>query len=205
MERDDADLGETIAGILALLNELDPFGFFEWDEGHPPDEYMSEAVSIYKCLREAGSIDVEDVDRIWNQWFMEPATGLKSREAVAGLVNRVNDLYRETGRGTSKSRGVSERKGGELASSIVGLTALLNKLDPYGLFAADPEAPQDVYLEEVVSLYGRLRFTGQISIDYLDQVWNRWYMEPMTGLKPDEEIAGFVNRVNALYGRPQPG
>lgn len=98
-----------------------------------------------------------------------------------------------------------ERDEADLGSTIAGILALLNELDPFDIFAADTGAPPDVYLEEVVDLYGRLRVTGRISIDYLDQVWNRWYMEPMTGLKPDAEIAEFVNRVNALYGRPQPG
>lgn len=91
---DDSTL-RTVKHVLALLNELDPYGLEPGlPDGAPEDEYDLEAAPIAQILTTYGAITVEQVDTIWLKWFSEPLTAAvgpgETKQFVASL-NRLVD------------------------------------------------------------------------------------------------------------------
>jgi hypothetical protein len=89
----------TVAAVIALLNNLDPYGLEPGTaEGSPHDEYEAEAHSIASLLLNTGSISTNQVDAIWQKWFQEPLSAtvgaMKAERFCAGL-NSLKDSTAE--------------------------------------------------------------------------------------------------------------
>ena len=81
------------AAVMAVLNEVDPYGLEPGGkDGCPVDEYAPEASAFAGVLTRRGRATVDDVDRIWQRWFNEPLIGVIGRDAVTEFVARLNDL-----------------------------------------------------------------------------------------------------------------
>jgi hypothetical protein len=64
---------DTVTSVVALLNDLDPYGLQPGTaEGAPQNEYEPEASPMARLLLNHGSISSDDVDAIWQEWFQEP-------------------------------------------------------------------------------------------------------------------------------------
>lgn len=79
--------------VLALLNELDPYGLEPGrPEGAPADEYELEAGPIARNLLADGAIELDTIDEIWHHWFDETLTEAVGTAAAAQLVTELNAL-----------------------------------------------------------------------------------------------------------------
>lgn len=62
----------TLAEVIQLLNDLDPYGLEPGTTaGAPQDEYETEASPIASLLLNNGSVSRNQVDAIWQAWFQE--------------------------------------------------------------------------------------------------------------------------------------
>lgn len=74
---------DTVASVVVLLNDLDPYGLDPGTaEGAPPDVYELEASPIARLLLTHGSVSNDDVDAIWQEWFQEPLSDVIGAEAM---------------------------------------------------------------------------------------------------------------------------
>ncbi|MEU2199211.1 hypothetical protein [Isoptericola sp. NPDC019482] len=95
----DRQWTSTVSGVVALLNDADPYGLEPGKPGGAPiDEYELEAEPIAKHLFDGGSITVEQVDAIWRHWFSESlsGSGCYGRSATEEFVARLNELVKST-------------------------------------------------------------------------------------------------------------
>ncbi|OUM42640.1 hypothetical protein B8W73_07355 [Arthrobacter agilis] len=95
MEPSSHKWGSTVAGVIGLLNDLDPYGLEPGTAaGAPQDEYEPEAHPIARLLLNSGSVSSDQVDRIWRQWFQEPLSkviGAAKAERFCVRLNSLND------------------------------------------------------------------------------------------------------------------
>jgi hypothetical protein len=83
----------TVKDVVALLNDLDPYGLEPGKpKGAPVDEYDLEAAPIALRLLRDGSIDVEHVDAIWLEWFGERLSALIGSGPMSQLIANLNAL-----------------------------------------------------------------------------------------------------------------
>jgi hypothetical protein len=84
---------DTVTSVVALLNDLDPYGLEPGSaEGAPQDEYEPEASPIAGLLVNHGSIGSEEVDAIWLEWFQEPLSEVIGSEAMNRFCVSLNTL-----------------------------------------------------------------------------------------------------------------
>jgi len=90
--RQDTQLWQrTNERVLALLNDLDPYGLEPGaPDGFPLDEYDLESAPIASHLIEHGVIDLEKVDEIWHHWFSETLTEAVGPAAAARFIASLN-------------------------------------------------------------------------------------------------------------------
>lgn len=85
----------AVAAVIALLNNLDPYGLEPGVEGGAPeDEYETEAHSIATLLLNSGSVSRSQVDGIWREWFQEPLSeviGVTKVERFCISLNSLSD------------------------------------------------------------------------------------------------------------------
>lgn len=85
----------TVAAVIALLNDLDPYGLEPGTPaGAPNDEYEPEAHRIASLLFKSGSVSSTQVDAIWQEWFQEPLSevvGAATAERFCVSINSLND------------------------------------------------------------------------------------------------------------------
>ncbi|MGC5165839.1 hypothetical protein [Luteimicrobium sp. DT211] len=98
--REDMTLWRTtVKDVLALLNQLDPYGLEPGlPDGAPEDEYEIEAAPIAQRLIKDGAITVERVDAIWLEWFDEPLHQAVGLEAGQQFVASLNGLAQQGAR-----------------------------------------------------------------------------------------------------------
>ena len=83
----------TLANVLAIVNELDPYGLEPGvPDGAPPDEYDAEARDIVRVLFKVGQITTEQLDAIWCHWFNEPLSGRESPDRMHQFLVSINSL-----------------------------------------------------------------------------------------------------------------
>jgi hypothetical protein len=79
--------------VLALLNDLDPYGLEPGKpDGAPEDEYDLEAEPIARHLIKDGGIDLKKVDEIWLYWFEQTLTEAIGPTNAAQFVESLNAL-----------------------------------------------------------------------------------------------------------------
>jgi hypothetical protein len=85
----------TLAEVIALLNDLDPYGLEPGSaDGAPQDEYEAEASPIASLLLNSGSVSRSQIDAIWQDWFQEPLSeviGAAKAERFCVSLNSLND------------------------------------------------------------------------------------------------------------------
>ena len=90
-----------------------------------------------------------------------------------------------------------------LKTRIAEVVRLLNELDPYGL---DPRgeggAPADEYELEGRPMASLLLRNGGISADQVDDIWTKWFEEPLSSVVGEERIAEFVLQLQRLIAPP---
>lgn len=83
----------TVTSVVALLNDLDPYGLEPGtEEGAPQDEYEPEASPMARLLLNNGSISSDEVDVIWREWFQEPLSEFIGAEAMNRFCVDLNSL-----------------------------------------------------------------------------------------------------------------
>jgi len=83
----------TLAGVLAVLSDVDPYGLEPGSpEGAPLDEYEMEAVDLVRILLKAGVVTVHDVEAVWMRWFSESLVLRLGPPRMAHLVDCLNAL-----------------------------------------------------------------------------------------------------------------
>lgn len=84
---------QKVDGVLALVNELDPYDLAPGDpDGAPDDEYHPEAEEIARHLMTNRAITAEHIDAIWNRWFGEPLSRTITPHRRAQFVAHLNRL-----------------------------------------------------------------------------------------------------------------
>lgn len=79
--------------VLALLNDLDPYGLKPGKpDGAPQDEYELEAEPIASHLIRHGGIGLKKVDEIWLHWFEQTLTQAVGPATAAKFVVSLNAL-----------------------------------------------------------------------------------------------------------------
>lgn len=85
----------TLAEVIGLLNELDPYGLEPGSAaGAPQDEYETEASPIASLLLNNGSVSRNQVDAIWKDWFQESLSqviGAVKAERFCVSLNSLNE------------------------------------------------------------------------------------------------------------------
>lgn len=85
----------TLAEVIGLLNDLDPYGLEPGTAaGAPQDEYEPEASPIASLLLNNGSVSRNQVDAIWQDWFQESLSqviGDAEAERFSVSLNSLND------------------------------------------------------------------------------------------------------------------
>jgi len=93
MRAGTATYRKTLAGALAVLSDVDPYGLEPGSpEGAPSDEYEREAVDLVHILLKAGVVTTHDVEAIWMRWFSESLVLRLGPARMARLVDRLNGL-----------------------------------------------------------------------------------------------------------------
>lgn len=83
----------TLAEVIGLLNDLDPYGLEPGTtDGAPQDEYEAEAGRIASLLLNSGSVSGSQVDAIWQQWFREPLSEVVGAAKVERFCVDPNSL-----------------------------------------------------------------------------------------------------------------
>jgi hypothetical protein len=89
---------QTLAGVLAVLSDVDPYGLEPGSpEGAPPDEYEMEAIDLVRILLKAGAVTTQDVEAVWMRWFSESLVLRLGPPRMAQLVDRLNRLVDSAG------------------------------------------------------------------------------------------------------------
>ncbi|TWX40131.1 hypothetical protein ES689_01210 [Frigoribacterium sp. ACAM 257] len=84
---------KTLAGVLAVLSDVDPYGLEPGQpDGAPSDEYEMEAVDLVRILLEVGTVTSHDVEAVWMRWFSESLVLRLGPPRTARLVDRLNGL-----------------------------------------------------------------------------------------------------------------
>ena len=84
---------KTLAGVLAALSDVDPFGLEPGSpDGAPLDEYEMEAVDLVRILLKAGAVTTHDVEAVWMRWFSESLVLRIGPPGMAQLIDRLNAL-----------------------------------------------------------------------------------------------------------------
>jgi len=84
---------KTLAGVLAVLSDVDPYGLESGSpDGAPSDEYEMEAVDLVRILLKAGVVAAQDVEAVWMRWFSESLVLRLGPPRMAQLVDRLNAL-----------------------------------------------------------------------------------------------------------------
>lgn len=84
---------DAVTSVLALLNEVDPYGLQPGTaEGAPRDEYELEAAPIVSLLLKNGSVTSNEVDAIWVTWFQEPLSEVIGSQEMSRFCASVNFL-----------------------------------------------------------------------------------------------------------------
>lgn len=83
----------AVTSVLALLNDLDPYGLQPGTaEGAPQDEYEIEAAPIVSLLLKNESVRSNEVDAVWVTWFQEPLSKVIGPEEMSRLCASLNPL-----------------------------------------------------------------------------------------------------------------
>ena len=81
----------TLAGVLNVLSDIDPFGLEPGSpDGAPADEYEMEAVDLVRILLKAGAVTTHDVEAVWMRWFSESLVLRLGPPRMAQLTDRLN-------------------------------------------------------------------------------------------------------------------
>ena len=84
---------QTVAAVLAVLTDVDPYGLEPGTpEGAPADEYELEAVDLARVLLAEGVVTVRDVEDVWAHWFSESLVLRLGVDRMARLVDELNAL-----------------------------------------------------------------------------------------------------------------
>jgi hypothetical protein len=84
---------QAVKHVIALLNDLDPYGLEPGKPGGAPeDEYDLEAAPIALRLLRDGRLDVEHVDAIWLKWFGERLSAVIGPGLMSQLIANLNGL-----------------------------------------------------------------------------------------------------------------
>jgi hypothetical protein len=84
---------KTLAGVLAVLSDVDPYGLEPGSpDGAPSDEYEMEAVDLVRVLLKAGAVTTHDVEGVWMRWFSESLVLRIGPPRMAQLIDRLNAL-----------------------------------------------------------------------------------------------------------------
>lgn len=84
---------DAVSSVLALLDELDPYGLQPGTaEGAPEGEYELEAGPIVSLLLKNGSVRSDEVDAIWVTWFQEPLSEVIGPEGMSRFCVSLNSL-----------------------------------------------------------------------------------------------------------------
>ena len=85
----------TLAEVIGILNDLDPYGLEPGAaDGAPKDEYKAEASPIASLLLNRESASRSQVDAIWQKGFQEPLSdvvGAAEAERFCIGLNSLND------------------------------------------------------------------------------------------------------------------
>jgi hypothetical protein len=85
----------TVAAVIELLNDVDPYGLEPGTAaGAPHDEYEPEAYPITSLLLNSRSVSRNQVDAIWQEWFQEPLSeviGAAKAERFCASLNSLTD------------------------------------------------------------------------------------------------------------------
>ncbi|MFI8526407.1 hypothetical protein ACIGB8_18255 [Promicromonospora sukumoe] len=93
MREDTEPSRRTLQHVLALLNDLDPYGLEPGlPDGAPADEYDLEAAPIAQILTTYGAVTVEQVDTVWLKWFGQPLTAVVGPGEITPFVANLNRL-----------------------------------------------------------------------------------------------------------------
>ncbi len=84
---------EVVAGVIALLNELDPYGLEPGSpDGAPYNEYELEAHPMAGLLLRNGSISENQIDAIWQDMFDEPLSAILGAAEAERFTAGLNTL-----------------------------------------------------------------------------------------------------------------
>lgn len=84
---------QKVDGVLALVNELDPYDLAPGRrDGAPDDEYNPEAEAMARHLMANRAITAEHIDAIWNHWFGEPLSPTITTHRREQFVAHLNRL-----------------------------------------------------------------------------------------------------------------
>ncbi|WP_209560008.1 hypothetical protein [Frigoribacterium sp. PvP032] len=87
---------QTLAGVLAVLSDVDPYGLEPGSpEGAPSNEYEMEAVDLVRILLKAGAVTTHDVEAVWMRWFSESLVLRLGPLRMAQLIDRLNGLVND--------------------------------------------------------------------------------------------------------------
>lgn len=80
----------------------------------------------------------------------------------------------------------------------------INKIDPYGFFASNSDAPWDEYELEAKDFLLYMRKAGSIDVVAIDAIWNKWFGSPdepvtVTKLVGEEKTAELASRLNTVW------
>ncbi|KQS20924.1 hypothetical protein ASG05_14925 [Frigoribacterium sp. Leaf186] len=93
MRAGTATYGKTLAGVLAVLSDVDPYGLEPGQpDGAPSDECEMEAVDLVRILLRADAVTILDVEAVWMRWFSESLVLRLGPPRMAQLVDRLNAL-----------------------------------------------------------------------------------------------------------------
>ncbi|MHA7142941.1 MULTISPECIES: hypothetical protein [unclassified Arthrobacter] len=95
MQPDRHKWRNTLAEVISLINDLDPYGLEPGTAaGAPQDEYETEASPIASLLLNNGSVSRNQMDAIWQEWFHESLSqviGDAEAERFCVSLNSLND------------------------------------------------------------------------------------------------------------------
>ena len=81
--------------------------------------------------------------------------------------------------------------------SVKLVLGVLNQLDPYGL-EPGVMAPWDEYDPEGTTMASILIRAGEISATQVDEIWIKWFDEPLSATVPRRKFENFIRDLNAL-------
>lgn len=82
---------------------------------------------------------------------------------------------------------------------IAQVLVILNEIDPYDLHPGQSGgAPPNEYDLEAENIARHLVQNGSISIDQVNDIWNKWFDEPLTRVIDEHDIRKFITTLNRL-------